>query len=832
MKKSLLLFVCAIPLFQYSYAQKKATNTITNNSTKFRLSGKLADKIGQNGIAGATIQLQAGDVKRNILSGTDGSFVFENLPNAGKYNLTVTAVGYKPFKQTVMLSSSSDLGNLALEQESNNLSAVVVSTTAKPTMQMGIDRKIFNVEKNITAQGGTAVDVMKNIPSLTVDINGNVQMRNTSPQIFVDGRPTILTLDQIPADDIERVELMTNPSSKFDASSAGGIINIILKKNKRSGLNGIASIGGGTPEVLNGNLSLNARQQKVNLFVNGNLNQSGGYSKEETYRQNKSEGEVTDYFTQNSRNDRKRRFMSTRFGADYFIDDKNTVTFTQGFTEGKFRNHQTQDQQYLDKTNTLDYTGNRLSDDNFRFFRYSSRLTYDKVFDKPEHKLTADITYNGGTKNSGSFIATNQYNLDGSLHAPVNKVRNGGSGNDNQIVAQVDYTNQMTADKRIEFGGRTYFNRTTSTFGTYSVDQANNETKLPLSNNYKYDETVYAGYFNYANKFKSFKYQVGLRMETSRLDGTMIDSAKSFGYSYPSGFKDLLEAMFPSVFITKQLNESQDLQINYSKRIRRPRWWEVNPFIDINDPMNISVGNPGLAPEYTNSFELNYFTRYKGGSVTAGVYYKNNVRDITEYSDTISTQLYQQLANAGVSPNAIVNTFINAGHTNRWGGEFTVQQKILKELDLTYNLNLQYRKTDAQVGEKSLNNEGFNYNTKFIANYKIAGSRSIFNNLNFQWVAQYESPQVIPQGKRKEVFVSDFAMRKEFLKNNAAALSFSISDIFNTRKYGSIYDTDAFYQDSYGRWDIRTFRLTFSYKFGKSDFNMFKRHDDDGGGNG
>jgi len=237
------------------------------------------------------------------------------------------------------------------------------------------------------------------------------------------------------------------------------------------------------------------------------------------------------------------------------------------------------------------------------------------------------------------------------------------------------------------------------------------------------------------------------------------------------------------------------------------------------------VGNPALKPEYVNSFELNYFNRFNEnkGSFLASVYFHNNVGDVTQYSDTITPALYQKLNNAAISPDAIVNTFINAGYTNRLGAEFTLQKKFWKNLDITYNLDMQYRTTKATVGEIDLSNSGFNFETNLITNYKIVTKQSkLFNDLSFQLTADYEGPAVIPQGKTKQQFASDFAMRKEFLKKKAS-VSFSINDIFNTRKFGTIYDTDDFYQDSYRRWNVRSFRVTFSYKFGNSDLNLFKR---------
>ena len=265
--------------------------------------------------------------------------------------------------------------------------------------------------------------------------------------------------------------------------------------------------------------------------------------------------------------------------------------------------------------------------------------------------------------------------------------------------------------------------------------------------------------------------------------------------------------------------------MNYSRRIRRPNFWQLNPFIDINDPVNISQGNPQLHPEFTNSFEFNYNQRYEKGNFLGSIYYRNNQGDITRYSDTISAAQYQQLNNAAVDPNAIVNTFINAQYTNRLGAEFTLQHKLGKNFDVTPSINFQYRKVKAEVGDLNLSNSGFNWDSKLIANYKIETEKpSFFNNFGFQVIGEYESPEVVPQGKRLEQYSVDFALRKDFLKDKKAALTFSINDVFNTNKYGSIYDTENFYQESFSRRNVRSFRINFSLKFGKADFKLFNKN--------
>jgi outer membrane receptor protein involved in Fe transport len=810
-----------------------------------KLFGKIVDAATNKGLEAVSVQLFSGasdSLVSGMLTKTNGDFSLEKLPSTGNFRLVITAIGYKEREMTIAFNAPAerqgaiaekDLGNIKVEQEPQSLESVTV-VAQKPALQMGIDRKIFTADKSLTAAGGTAVDLMKNIPSVSVDVDGNVQLRNASPQIFVDGRPTILTLDQIPADNIERVELITNPSARFDAASGGGIINVVLKKNKRLGLNGMASVGAGSPQLFNGNLTLNLREGKFNIFASGSYNQSGGKAKGETYRQNKQNGVLQDYFNQHSLNERERRFNSVRFGFDFFADNRNTFTLTQNFVKGKFSNQEHQDQQYLDKSQVLTRYGERESDGNARFDRSNTQLIYKHTFATPGKEISADISYNNGGGKNSSRIINNYYNPDGTLYSDPNLVDNFGNDDNDQLTIQADYVNPISENTKWEMGLRTFINDYNSQFNAYSVSQGGVSTKLPLSNHYAYKQIVSAAYATYSSAFKGFKYQIGLRAEHSKFDGNLVDSSRKFGYEYPSELKSLWDALFPSVFITKEIAEGHELQLNYTRRIRRPDFWQMNPFVDINDPVNLRQGNPELRPEFVNSFELNYNRTYNSGSLLAVLYFRNNPNDITQYSDTITADQYKQLNNAAVDPNAILNTFVNAQSNNRFGAEFTLQQKLGTNFDLTPSVNMQYRMVNAVIDDLDLSNEGFNWEVKLIANYKIVTTNpSFFNKLGFQLTGEYESAEVIPQGKQKEQYNVDFALRKEFLRNDRAAITFSVNDVFNSRRFGTIYDTDDFYQDSYRRWNVRSFRLTFSYKFGSSEFSIFKRNEDrsdDGGG--
>ncbi len=823
-----------LPSIESEVIQFKSSNS---------LSGKVVDIQTNKGLEAASIQLfshtldSASHLSKDsliaaMLTKPNGDFQFRNLRFFQNLRLKISSVGFSlydhifPFANAKNLQDDieKDLGNITMSRQNEKLQTVTIIAD-RPALRMGIDKKIFDVGKSLTSKGGTAIDVMKNIPSVSVDVDGNIELRNSAPTIFIDGRPTILTLDQIASDDIERIEIITNPSAKYDASSTGGIINIILKKNKRHGINGVVSLSGGIPKNYSGNANLNLRQGKFNFFVSGHYSYSDNDARSRSFRQNKSNGIVDDYFYQHSFNNHLRQFTSIRGGFDFFMDNRNTFTLSQGYVDGRFTTTEDQDQQYMNNNNQPEKTGSRTSNSYFQFKRNNSQLFYTHKFPKDGEQLDVSVNVNYGNVNNNSSIFNRFYKPDGSMQGDMNHVQNNGANTNNQVTSKIDFVNPLGEDKKLEAGFRSYINNYRSYFNSFSINNGI-ETKLPLSNNYKYTENVQAGYITYTGKLKSIGYQAGLRGEYSKFTGTLIDSSKKFGYEYPSSVKNIWDALFPSLYLSKKMNETDEIQLNYSRRIRRPNFWQLNPFIDINDPLNIQQGNPELKPEFTNSLEFNYSKNFKDNSNFLGViYYRNTRGDITRYSDTISDAQFQQLQNAAVDPNAILNTYINSRSMNNAGIELTLQQKFGVNFDITPSFNLGYRKVNANHKGIDLSNEGIDWSSKLTANYKIISNAesSIFNKLSFQVTGEYRSPRVIPQGKRLENFSADFAMRKD-LFNDKGSLTFSVNDVFDSQRYGVIYDTESFYQETFSRRRVRSFRLTFSYKFGNSEFSLFKKN--------
>lgn len=824
----LLLFLL-ITFSTYSQEEESSSNTIIRLKDN-RILGKIVNNSGK-AVEAVTVQLYLygnENGKDSLIAGmftkANGDFSFDDLPAADSFKIVVSGIGVKEWNKTILKKEGiTDLGNVVIEPEQNVMSNVTI-TAQRPLLQMGIDRKIFNVERSITTTGGTALDVMRNIPSVSVDVEGNVLLRNAQPQIFVDGRPTILTPDQIPADQIERIELITNPSARFDAASTAGIINLVMKRNRRIGLNGVITIGAGLPGIYNGNISLNARQGKFNFFVSESYNRNANRAKGQTFRQNKSNGIVEDLFNQYSTNRGERQFNSMRFGLDFFATNRSTFSVTQNIVNGKNENTELQDQEYLDANRFLERYGKRESGSKGEFDRYNTQFNFTHKFPKEGKEFSANVNYNYGNSNDETTIFNSFFFPDATPYGTPAQVRNAGKNNNDQYTFQVDYVNPFGKENKLEAGIRSFINEQQNFFSSFSKVNGQ-ETLLPLGNNYAYRERVNAAYVSYSNRLKKFSYQVGLRAEVSKFEGELVDSAKTFGYEYPKDASRFFDALFPSIFLTKKLGETAEVQLNYTRRIRRPGFRQINPFIDINDPFNLNQGNPQLQPEFVNSFEFNYHQEYEKGNFLGVIYYRNNRRDITRYGDTISTALHQQLNNPAIDPNAILNTFINARSTNTLGLELTLEHNFKENFSLVPTIDMQYQKVNADVDALRLSNSGFNWDAELTFNYRFTNIAGLFKDMALQLSGDYESSQVTAQGRNLSEYQVDFGLRKDFLKDKKATLSFNINDIFKSQRWGSIYDTENFYQESFRKRNIRGFRINFAYKFGKNDFNLFKREE-------
>ena len=771
-----------------------------------------------------------------MLTAANGDFNVENVPVMGRYKLRITGIGYKIFEQNVnfempnrngntdpsaMLSAiDKDLGNIKLEIDNQVLADVTVSAS-KPLLTMGIDRKVFNVDKNIVSAGGTAVDIMRNVPSLNVDIDGNVSLRNSSPQIFVDGRPTTLTLDQIPADAIESVEIITNPSAKFDASGGtAGILNIVMKKQRRVGYAGNVRANIDSRARAGIGADINVRQDKVNFFLSGNINQ----------RRSLGEG-ITDRITLGTVNSKLYQSDESEFnglmgfgraGIDYFINNRNTLTLTGSMFRGQMDPYSSSNI-FTDSTNngTYDILQDRISDGENDFRNFGTQLGYKHNFPKAGHEWTADITFNRGKNNRESFIGTDYYSM-----SPKNFIRSydqlqRSNGTNEFMVFQTDYAKPLNDRSKLEVGARMQI-RNVDNYQEFRMIDNGVEMVIPNQEDVLYNSTdkIYAAYGNYSSKIKNFGFQLGLRAESSDYEGNLLSKAQQFNIEFPI-------SLFPSIFLSQKINDRNDIQLNYSRRINRPNFWQLLPFTDYSDSLNINRGNPNLNPEFTNSIELSYNKQFENrDNLMASIYFKNTNDLITRFQtrDTLNEKL-------------LINSFINANRSYVTGLELIGRNKITKFWDLTTNANFFTSKIELEDQPDS--DQFLSYFLKINNNFKLP------KNFTVQLSGDYTSKIISSPGgtgggrgggmhfgggstSAAQGYISpnygvDAAVRFEFLKNKTATLSLNVNDIFRTKKYDSYSESPFFIQNVERRRDAQVFRLNFNYRFGKFDASLFKR---------
>jgi outer membrane receptor protein involved in Fe transport len=781
-----------------------------------------------------------------MLTAANGDFSIENVPAFGQYKLKVTGIGYKALDETVhferptgqsdpnamMGALDKDLGNIKIQIDDKLLENVNVTST-KPILQLGIDRKVFNVERNITSTGGTAVDVMKNVPSVNVDVDGNVTLRNNAPQIFVDGRPTNLTLEQIPADAIEQVEIITNPSAKFDASGGtAGILNIVLKKQKKVGYAGNVRANVDSRAKFGGGGDINIRQNKINFFASGNYIQRKSVSEGTNYRINKDT--ITSYTNQFDNSTMNGEFGFGRAGFDYFINNRNTITLggsmARGHMDPTTTNNITTVYDHSGTDDSTFYTP-RFTDSKNRFRNWGSQLSYKHNFPKAGNEWTADVTYNKGRNENLSTTRNDKALLSPSAY-PIGSYSQGQNteGTNENLIVQTDYANPISDKSKIEAGARTSVRKIFSnTF--YQSDINGNRSSM-----YNNEDRVYAAYATFSNRLKNFGYQLGLRAESSTNEG-VLNEKQFFKTDFPV-------SLFPSVFLSEKLSDNDDLQMNYSRRINRPNFFQLFPYTDYSDSLNISRGNPDLKPEFTNSLELSYSRIFKNrDNLIASLYFKNTNDLITRY------QVFEY--DSVFKSKALISTYINANQSYVTGLEVTARNKVAKFWDLTSNINFFTAKID--VKNQADQEQFLSYFLKINNNFKLP------KNISVQLSGDYTSKIVsspggsgnrgggggmmggmfgggssIAQGYIRPNYGVDAAIRYDFMKNKVASLSLNVNDIFRTKKYDAhseLTGSPSFVQDITRRRDPQVFRLNFNYRFGKFDASLFKRKNTKAEGN-
>lgn len=828
MKKLLpaLLFVFVGLTTTAVQAQSPAAGPAAGGSSRTmpriaRLYGRVLDASTRKPVEFATVTLLASK-KDSIIGGglvqANGDFNLDKLP-FGKYRLKISFIGYKSIEKNIDITpqkAEQDLGDFRLEVDAALLNTVEVQAE-KAAVIMNIDRRVYNVDKDLSSRGGTGIDIMKNLPGVTVDAEGNVNLRNGSPTVFIDGRPSVLTLDQIPAEQIERVEIITNPSAKFDASTTGGILNVVLKKNTRPGYLGSVNVGYGFYNRYNGGGNFNVKEGKWGVGLSYNINSRVVPAEGFSERVNLLNDQAVGYFDQTNLNNFGRTFQFGRLNIDYQFNNRSTLTLAQNMTGGNITTDETQNFSSFDANRVVLESGSQLNDQKNFFRNYTTQLLWRQTFPKEGKEWTADLSYNVGRNGTDALFTTNIFDGTGTpLPNQPRLQQNTGGGQTRIATFQFDFVDPLTDRSKLEWGLRSNYRKNTANLevsifdyalGAYAPDSF-------LTNRYRVDDLVNAAYVTYTGKLTDkLSYQGGMRFEQTYLVTELPDRNQTFSYLYPDGLNNIGKALFPSVYLAYKANERNEFQLNMSRKIRRPDFRQITPFIFFADRQNYNIGNPALAPEFINLAEANYSRNFSKGSLLSSVYLRQTQDVITNFVYVLPTD-----------SSVLVSTYTNGNNQVSWGTEHTVKFKPIEPLEITLNGNAFFTDISANTAGQQLANSGWSWNAKIIATYKFPKEYTLQLN------SDYEAPRIIPQGRTIPVYSTDLTLSKDYKK--VWSFSVAVLDVFNTRRFGNTFVTPFFTQELSRRRDTRFLRLTASVRFGEFDVSLLKKFRRPSGGGG
>ena len=855
MTRILLSFLIVVSSYAFAQAQPPKGNRQGGGPRQAmvgKVYGKIIDADTKKPVEYAVVQVfkavAAGEdsTKAPLIGGgisaANGDFSVENVPVGESLTLAVNFVGYGIYRSKFTLNAGQGMG--MPEKDLGNIKLAVSSTMKEVVIDGGdsdykieFDKRIYDVEKNPMNAGGTAEDVLRNIPSVQVDLDGNVSMRNAAPQIFIDGRPTTLTIDQIPADAIQKVEVITNPSAKYDASGGGGgIVNIVMKHNRGMGYNGSLRAGADSRPRTNVGGDINLRQGKFNFFANGNYNQrksiSRGYTNRDTYLSTD-----TTHLYQEQTSTNLGYFLSGKAGIDWFADNRNTLTLSQSITKGQFNPLDSIDAQtdtLVDGIETGSSSYLRNSETNRQFQNLGTSLLYKHLFAKEGTELTSDINVNIIESSfQGDYVS--RYS-----DAMASIQQQKGSGKMQLYTTQTDFTNKISDKLKVEAGVRGSVRHYESIYDNFRLNETTGEyEELPgLLVNYEFVDQVYAAYGTVSKNAENWKYQVGLRAESSNYQGKLRDTDLSFKVQYPI-------SLFPSLYLTRVISETQDVQLALSRKINRPSFMQLIPFVDYSDSLNVSRGNPELQPEFTHLAELSYQKSYNKKNVFIATAYARYITNLT-----IRNQITEY--NPIMQRDIVINTYDNAKSSTALGLELVSRTSITSWFDLTANLNLYQSAIDGTNISASLTNKQASWWTKTNAIFKLP------KGFTFQALFDYSSRKALTvgssdraggmegggggrmggggggggmwggtentvQGYVEPTYGLDLSVKKEFGKNKNMTFTLSMQDVLRTRVQYTHSETDIFIQDTFKRRDWQLVRFNFSWKFGKVDAALFKR---------
>lgn len=792
--------------------------SLAQNTGTAQINAKLVDASNNQAVPFATAVVLNSQTKATVRAAQtdmEGNLSMKNLP-AGTYTFKISYVGFQTMVRdgiTLLNNQVVNLGTIKMSASKGTELNEVVIQGEKAAMQLGIDKKVFSVDKSLVSEGGTATDLLANVPSVQTDMDGNVSLRGSSGvRVLIDGKPSLIgggdvsvILQSIPASSIESVEVITNPSSKYDAEGQSGIINIVLKKNTKLGLNGNVALSAGNRDNYNANTSLSFQNNKVNLFGNYSFrsgNRLGGGFNNIQYLNTVAGG--TAFADQNTDSRSHDQGHNVKAGLDYTIAPKSVVSFSAGLN---VRDNDRNEMLYINQFNAANLPvklSNRSNDNEGKGNSFDLNLDFVQKFKKPKEELTFNLNYSEGNNDNFQFYDTDIYNLGGQLANDVLLERNLRDGWNRNYNVQADYVRPLGETGRIEAGYRSQFrdSKSATDASTFSDSTGAYLPNYRVSNEFESGEQIHAIYLNYQNQIGNFGYQLGIRGEDAELNTTSGRFQNAGGTIYTPG-KIAYTRLYPSVFVSQKLKNEQQVQLSYTRRVNRPRGWDTNPFLDVSDPLMWNQGNPNLRPEDVHAFEFGYSKYFKKVSIISSLYYRQ------------TNDLIQRVRSEPNSEGVTISTPQNLTRNLATGLELISRVDVAKLWNFTANVNLFQSKINGAPEYGIIERSGFTWNANLTNNFNLP------YNITMQLRADYRAPEVMAQGKRNAMYGVDAGAKYDF-PDKKSSLSLNVRDVFSTRRWSmtteannSIVDFERYMQGTMAN-------LTYSYRFGKTTFTAKK----------
>lgn len=782
------------------------------SATAQNVRGKVLDVQTDVPLAFATVSLFStsdSTLVNGMITDESGAIALE--AKAGVYFARIEFLGYEPFFLTDIRVQNTplDLGTIRLQPVATDLGEVVVQAE-KSTMQLSLDKKIFNVGKDLANAGGNAADLLANIPSVSVDVEGNVSLRGSgNVRILIDGKPSGLVsfngsagLQQMQGSLIDRVEIITNPGARYEAEGVGGIINIILKKEKKNGLNGSFDLIAGQPTNYGVALNLNYRRERLNFFINYGIsyrNQPG----EGSIFQRVFGGDTAYIYRQTNTRDNEGFNQNIRGGLDFYFNPKNTLT--AAYTFRRSDGTRITDIEYRDfifDENTPTGISTRRQDEREIEPNSEYSLNYKRTFDRKGQEFVAEIRLLDNWEDSDQDFTQRFFMPDYSPDGTPDLFQNAYNfETERQLLLQADYIHPFLKEGKIEGGLRSSFRDMDNDYRVTQLTDGVWEPLPGLDNRFLYDEKIHAAYGIVGNKTGKVSYQAGLRAEVTDVTTKLVETNTVNARNYTN--------LFPSAHITYDLPKDNAVQLSYSRRVRRPRYNDLNPFVTYTDDRNYWSGNPDLEPEFTNAFELGHIKYFEEGSLSSTLYYRHTNGKI----DRI--RRVDEQGNAATRPE-------NLSTEDAFGLEFTTAYNPAKWWKLDGNFNFFRAITDGGNLGAGFESDTYSWFTRLTSRF------TFWKNTDLQLRGNYEAKQLNTQGYRKPTWFIDVAISQDFLKNNAT-LTLNVSDLFNTRRHRSVSEGETFYTYNDSQWRARQVNLTFSYRLHQQKKKGGNREGEEGG---